>query len=140
MSKMIFSKNHWFSATIGEERIIITDIEKDIEVLNVPIEHGYISKIEKSFNIFIKQKEQEKMVQIREFSLIEHIKNEYLNDKCDRNLNHLKTYLFLLKKMEYTQRKKFNILELVKQIEDETEVEVERGYNPFVEDFTGKNI
>ena len=49
---------------------------------------------------------------------------KYLNKDID-----MKTVLFLLKKMEYTNKVKYDINNIIKDIEQD--IKLERGFNPF---------
>lgn len=129
MSVMRFSPNRLFYGNYDEQLKEVSVYESDTNkkiavVLKVVSLEDADKYLEKKFE------ELELKIESNSESLLDNLISNYKKYPCDINKKYLKTFYFLLKKMEYTNKKVFKVDEILKRF-DEIGITIEKGFNPF---------
>jgi hypothetical protein len=130
MSKILrFSNGKMFYATYEEDKMTIMIFEADTNK-NVLVVKNVVSLDDAECKLVHYFEQLEGDIDIETDSLMETLILKYEKEPNDRNKKFLKTFYFLLKKMEYTNKKIFRVKEIIQRL-DSLGVIIEKDFNPF---------
>lgn len=130
MSKILrFSNGKMFYATYEEDKMTIMIFEADTDK-NVLTIKNVVSLDDAECKLVYHFEQLEAGIDTNTETLMENLISCYEKNPSDKNKKHLKTFYFLLKKMEYTNKKIFRIKEHIERL-DSLGIVIEKGFNPF---------